>query len=246
MPQVMPAVTNCVEAEGWKFDLCGPLLISTQSNCRETASATTRNKTPESSESVGCQVALWVMQAPSFDKEEVLMQLKSWHLWLCCFIFWSFFVNCNWVQHWRNATETTVQFKAEVGSLSQVSSGNNSHNNLSAYCNTDFWTSPWLCIQTLTRLSPNHGNFRERMLLFSVLRCASSQQVQHYELTGYWKEWCALLSKTGYRWLDKLSCRRHRPLAWVELRQSSLQRSNFSCNHFVSLWIFGVNWPQKR
>ncbi len=63
-----------------------------------------------------------------------------------------------------------------------------------------------------------------------------------YKLIGCWKKCLALGSKTGLCWLDKPSCRRHRQQAWVELSRNSLHRCNFSCNRFVSMWIFGVNW----
>ncbi len=32
----------------------------------------------------------------------------------------------------------------------------------------------------------------------------------------------------------------------LELKQTSLLCWNFTCNRFISLWIFGADWPQKR
>ncbi len=59
-------------------------------------------------------------------------------------------------------------------------------------------------------------------------------------------KWHALHCKTGLWWLDKLSCRRHRQPAWVELRWTSLHRCNFPCNRLVSSKIFAENWTLKR
>ncbi len=66
--------------------------------------------------------------------------------------------------------------------------------------------------------------------LYAVLL---SNRWRRYELIGRWNKWCALWSKTGLWQLDELSYRWHHQPAWAELRQTSLHRCNFPCNHFI-------------
>ncbi len=54
-----------------------------------------------------------------------------------------------------------------------------------------------------------------------------SNRWHRYKLTGCWNKWHALCSTTDLWQLGMFSCRRHRQLAWVEPRQTSLRRCNF-------------------
>ncbi len=81
----------------------------------------------------------------------------------------------------------------------------------------DFCISPWLCSQALENED-----------------CDGHFPANH---GSFWR---------GHLPVDKWSCRRQHQPAWVELKLTSWLHLNFSCNCFISLWVFGINWPQRR
>ncbi len=110
----------------------------------------------------------------------------------------------------------------------------------------DFCTSLRVCIQTVTGLFGQSKEISPYVFYWLLCAVPLSDKWCHCKQIGCWNKRCASCSKTDLWCLDKLSCRRHHPLAWVELRRSSLHRCNFPCNRLASSWIFGTNWIQKR
>ncbi len=62
-------------------------------------------------------------------------------------------------------------------------------------------------------------------LLYAVLL---NDRWRRFKLTGCLNKRCALRRRIGLWRLDKISCRRHRQLAWVELRQTSWHHYNLT------------------
>ncbi len=135
---------------------------------------------------------------------------------------WGGFVTkwINWFHLWT--------IKVRVGSLSWHH-WTKIPKNLSAYCKVS-WSDR----------TPRSGPAFSQSQVISESMC--SHRWRGYKLIGCWNKWHASCSKTGLWQIDKLSFRRHRQPAWVELRRTRLHRCNFPRYRLVSLWIFVANW----